>query len=82
MPWQMRNRSADLPDDEPLANNPLADDLLWVEEILLEYEGIPSDGSGNGEATPDDGTLSEEEDLEALTEAQLNAMQAELEKRA
>jgi hypothetical protein len=64
MPWQMRNRSADLPDDEPPADNP-----MQVEEISLEYEGIPSDRSGNGEATPDNGTLGEEEDLEALTKA-------------
>jgi hypothetical protein len=74
MPWQMRNRSADLPDDEPLVNNPPADNPPRVEEISLEYEGIPSDGSGNREATPDDRTLSEEEDLEALTEAQLDAV--------
>jgi hypothetical protein len=80
MPRQIRNRSTDLPDDEPLANNPLADDPLRVEEISSEYEGIPSDGSSNGEATPDNGTLGKEEDLEALTEAQLNAVQAELEK--
>jgi hypothetical protein len=47
---------------------------MRVEEISSEYEGIPSDGSGNREATPNNGTLSEEEDLEALTKAQLNAM--------
>jgi hypothetical protein len=72
----------DLPNDEPLANNPPADDPPRVEEISSEYKGIPSDGSGNGEATPNDGTLGEEEDLEALTKAQLNAVQAELEKQA
>jgi hypothetical protein len=80
MPWQTRNRSTDLPDDEPPANNPPADDPLRVEEISSEYKGIPSNRSGNGEATPDNRTLSEEEDLEALTKAQLNAVQAELEK--
>jgi hypothetical protein len=75
MPQQMRNRSADLPDDEPPADNPMR-----VEEISSEYKGIPSDGSGNREATPNNGTLGKEEDLEALTKAQLNAVQAELEK--
>jgi hypothetical protein len=80
MPQQTRNRSMDLPDDKPPANNPPADDPPWVEEISLEYKGIPSDRSGNREATPNNGTLSKEEDLEALTEAQLNTVQAELEK--
>jgi hypothetical protein len=74
IPQQTRNRSADLPDDEPPANNPPADNPPWVEEISSEYKGIPSDGSGNREATPNDGTLSKEEDLEALTKAQLNAV--------
>jgi hypothetical protein len=74
MPQQTRNRSADLPDDKPPANNPPADDPPQVEEISSEYKGIPSDRSGNGEATPNDRTLSKEEDLEALTKAQLNAV--------
>jgi hypothetical protein len=65
MPRQTRNRSADLPDDEPPANNPPADNPLRVEEIFSEFEGIQS---GN-ESSPEDGTLSKEEDLEALTEA-------------
>jgi hypothetical protein len=71
MPRQTRNRSADLPDDEPPANNPPADNPLRVEEIFSEFEGIQS---GN-ESAP-------EEDLEALTEAQLNALQTKLEKQA
>jgi hypothetical protein len=54
------------PDDEPPADNP-----LQVEEIFLEFEGIQS---GN-ESTP-------KEDLEALTKAQLNALQMKLEKQA
>jgi hypothetical protein len=73
MPQQTRNRSTDLPDDKPLADNP-----TWIEEIFLEFEGIQS---GN-ESIPEDGTLSEEEDLEALTKAQLNALQMKLEKQA
>jgi hypothetical protein len=63
----------DLPDDEPPADNPTR-----IEEIFSEFEGIQS---GN-ESAPEDGTLSKEDDLETLTEAQLNALQTKLEKQA
>jgi hypothetical protein len=72
MPRQTRNRSAD-PDDKPPADNPTR-----VEGIFSEFEGIQS---GNKSA-PEDGTLSEEDNLETLTEAQLNALQTKLEKQA
>ena len=59
MPWQTRNRSTD-PD-----NKLPADNLLWVKEILSEFEGIQS----SNKSTPEDRTLSKEEDLETLTKA-------------
>jgi hypothetical protein len=73
MPWQTRNRSADLPNDKPPADNP-----IWIEEIFSEFKGIQS---GNKSA-PKDRTLSKEDNLETLTEAQLNALQIKLEKQA
>jgi hypothetical protein len=60
MPWQTRNRSVDLPNDKPPADNPTR-----IKEIFSEFEGIQS----SNKSTPEDGTLSKEEDLEALTKA-------------